>query len=121
MLEDNIETANSGAGQVAAAKPGNSGSDVSMAKAATILIIGIAALAFSAPWVKLANFEPSTSAILRVGLALIVLLPFAFREKQQKGGLNKTGIYLALAAGIFLGIDFTAWNYSIFFVGSGIA
>ncbi len=86
-----------------------------------ILLIGIAALAFTAPWVKLANFEPATSAILRVGIALVALIPFALRERSQKGGINRTGVILSLAAGFFLGIDFTAWNYSIFFVGSGIA
>lgn len=94
---------------------------VSRARATTILMVGVAALAFTAPWVKLANFEPATSAILRVGLALVVLLPFAFRERASIGGVNKTGVVLALVAGFFLGIDFTAWNYSIFFVGSGVA
>jgi len=93
------------------------GKSDSSAFAYTILLIGIAALAFTAPWVKLANFEPATSAILRVGIALVALIPFAFREKAQKGGINKTGVLLALTAGFFLGIDFTAWNYSIFFVG----
>src|SRR5690606_25999774 len=43
------------------------------------------------------------------------------REKAKIGALNKNGIVLALVAGFFLGIDFTAWNYSIFFVGSGVA
>lgn len=94
---------------------------VSAARASTILMIGVAALAFTAPWVKLANFEPATSAILRVGLALVVLLPFAFRERAKLGAINKTGMVLAVVAGFFLGIDFTAWNYSIFFVGSGVA
>lgn len=93
----------------------------SPALAYTVLLIGIVALAFTAPWVKLANFEPATSAILRVGIALVALIPFAFREWAQKGGINRTGIILSVAAGFFLGIDFTAWNYSIFFVGSGIA
>lgn len=95
--------------------------NVSNARAVTILLIGIVALAFTAPWVKLSNFEPATSAILRVGLALIVLTPFAFWEKGRSGSLNKQGVTLAILAGLFLGIDFTAWNYSIFFVGSGIA
>lgn len=94
---------------------------VSTARAATVLIIGIIALAFTAPWVKLANFEPATSAILRVGIAILVLLPFALRERSKLGGLNRAGVTLALLSGLFLGIDFTAWNYSIFFVGSGIA
>jgi len=87
----------------------------------TILMIGILALAFTAPWVKLANFEPATSAILRVGIAAVVLLPFAWREAKKVGPLNRGGVWLAIAAGFFLGIDFTAWNYSIFYVGAGIA
>lgn len=108
---------------VGGAEPSKStgGRQISAAKAATILMIGIAALAFTAPWVKLSNFEPATSAILRVGIALLVLLPFAFRERAKIGALSKNGIILAVVAGLFLGIDFTAWNYSIFFVGSGIA
>lgn len=86
-----------------------------------ILLIGILAVAFSAPWVKLSNFEPATSVILRVGLGLLVLIPFALKEVKKIGKLNKTGVILSLAAGLFLGIDFTAWNYSIYYVGSGIA
>lgn len=107
--------ASAGGGRTASSK------QEGMAKAVIVLIIGIIALAFTAPWVKLANFEPATSAILRVGLALIVLVPFALWERGRAGMLNKQGIILAAGAGIFLGIDFTAWNYSIFFVGSGIA
>lgn len=121
MLEDNQSGSGAGESQVSGSSTASGAQNESMSRAVTILIIGIVALAFTAPWVKLANFEPATSAILRVGLALIVLLPFAFKERQDKGGLNRTGIYLAIGAGIFLGIDFTAWNYSIFFVGSGIA
>lgn len=94
---------------------------VTKGRAVTVLLIGIVALAFTAPWVKLANFEPATSAMLRVGLAFLVLLPFAFRERKKHGSLNRTGLTLSILSGLFLGIDFTAWNYSIFFVGSGIA
>lgn len=90
-------------------------------KAYLILIIGIIAVAFSAPWVKMSNFEPATSVLLRVGIGLLFLLPFFIREIKKVGKINKTGIMLSLIAGLFLGIDFTAWNYSIYFVGSGIA
>ncbi|WP_422659302.1 DMT family transporter [Paenibacillus sp. EC2-1] len=93
----------------------------SNARAYVLLLIGIAALAFTAPWVKLSNFEPATSAILRCSIGLLALLPFAFREVKKIGALNKKGILLSILAGLFLGIDFTAWNYSIFYVGSGIA
>ncbi|TCJ04687.1 DMT family transporter [Cytobacillus praedii] len=90
-------------------------------KAYVILMIGILALAFTAPWVKQSNFEPATSVLLRCGIGLLALLPFALREAKKIGGLNKSGIILSILAGLFLGIDFTAWNYSIFYVGSGIA
>ncbi|KXH80833.1 DMT family transporter [Sporosarcina sp. HYO08] len=93
----------------------------SKGRAYLILIIGIIALAFTAPWVKQSNFEPATSVILRVGLGIIFLLPFFLREIKKFGAINKKGIMLSLFAGLFLGIDFTAWNYSIFYVGSGIA
>lgn len=86
-----------------------------------VLIIGILGVAFSAPWVKLSNFEPATSVILRVGIGALALLPFYIRELKKLGSLNKEGIILSLFAGLFLGIDFTAWNYSIYYVGSGIA
>lgn len=93
----------------------------SNAKAYIILIIGIIALAFTAPWVKQSNFEPATSVILRCGLGLLALLPFALSESKKIGSLNKKGVLLSILAGLFLGIDFTAWNYSIYYVGSGIA
>ena len=121
VLEDNQGSRNVGTGQVSDRETTSSEQNVSKTRAVTILLIGIVALAFTAPWVKLANFEPATSAILRVGLALLVLIPFAMWERGRSGSLNKQGTILAVAAGIFLGIDFTAWNYSIFFVGSGIA
>ncbi|MED3549666.1 DMT family transporter [Cytobacillus praedii] len=90
-------------------------------KAYVILMIGILALAFTAPWVKQSNFEPATSVLLRCGIGLLALLPFALREAKKIGSLNKSGVILSILAGLFLGIDFTAWNYSIFYVGSGIA
>ncbi|AGS35784.1 hypothetical protein B841_11560 [Corynebacterium maris DSM 45190] len=90
-------------------------------KAVAILLIGTACLAFSAIWVKGANFEPATSVVLRCWLPIIIFLPFAWREYKKKGGLNKAGIIWSAIAGLILGIDFTAWNYSIFFVGAGIA
>lgn len=48
-------------------------------------------------------------------------MPFGFWEIKRKGSLPKAGIIMSRVAGLFLGIDFTAWNYSIFYVGAGIA
>lgn len=94
---------------------------VSTGRAATILMIGVVALAFSAILVKTANFEPATSSFLRTTIALVVLVPFAFREIKQKGMMSRNGNVIAFAAGIFLGIDFIAWNYATFLVGAGIS
>lgn len=96
-------------------------SESSNARAYVLLLIGIAALAFTAPWVKLSNFEPATSAILRCAIGLVALLPFAYSEIKKIGAINRQGVILSIMAGLFLGVDFTAWNYSIYYVGSGIA
>ncbi len=100
---------------------GSGGETMSYARAMTLLLLGLIAHTVTAPWVKVANFEPATSALLRVAIALLVLIPFGLRERARLGGLSRTGILLSLLGGLFLGIDFTAFNYSIFLVGSGIA
>ncbi|AGE37313.1 DMT family transporter [Corynebacterium urealyticum] len=94
---------------------------VSHGKAVLILGLGTAFLAFTPIWVKASNMDPATQAFLRILIGLIVLLPFGFWEIKRKGSLPKAGIIMSLVAGLFLGIDFTAWNYSIFYVGAGIA
>ncbi|MCI6988364.1 MAG: DMT family transporter [Campylobacter sp.] len=91
------------------------------AKTYVILMIGIAALAFSAPFTKLSNFNPETATILRCGIGVIAMFPFVIRELKLYGKFNKKGVGLCMIAGFFLGIDFTAWNYSTYYVGSGIA
>lgn len=90
-------------------------------KTYVIFLLGILFLSFTAPWQKMSNFDPATGAFLRVLGGAIVLIPFAIREAKRSGVINKKGFYLSVLAGLVLGIDFTAWNYSIFFVGSGIA
>ena len=94
---------------------------VSHGKAVLILGLGTAFLAFTPIWVKASNMDPATQAFLRVLIGLLVLLPFGFWEIKRKGSLPKAGIIMSLVAGLFLGVDFTCWNYSIFYVGAGIA
>lgn len=94
---------------------------ISKTTAYIIIMLGILALAFSAIMVKEANFESVTNAFLRCLIGFVTLVPFAYWEVKNKGKLNKNGILLAVLAGIFLGVDMTAWNYAIFFVGAGIS
>lgn len=93
----------------------------SIGKAYIVILLGLAAHAFTAPMVKLANFEPFTSAILRTGLGALCLLPFAIREFKKIGPLNRKGVVYSIVAGLFLGVDFCCFNLSIFYAGAGIA
>lgn len=95
--------------------------EVSHGKAVLWLLVGTLFLAGTPLWVKGANMDPATQAFLRVILGFLLLLPLGLHEIRTKQRLHRNGIILAGAAGIFLGIDFTAWNYSIFLIGSGVA
>ena len=89
--------------------------------AVLILLIGTACLAFSGIWVKGSNFEPATSVVLRCWIPLIIFLPFFIWEGKRKGFIPGKAFFWAALAGFILGIDFTAWNFAIFYVGAGIA
>lgn len=90
-------------------------------RAVIILLIGTMFLAGTPLWVKASNMDPATQAFLRVALGALLLLPLAISEMKKKMTLPKQGIIYSVIAGVFLGIDFTAWNFSIFLIGSGVA
>lgn len=94
---------------------------VSHGKAVIVLLLGTLFLAGTPLWVKASNMDPATQAWLRVILGFLCLLPFGVMEIRNKQALPKQGIILAIISGLFLGVDFTAWNYSIFLIGSGVA
>lgn len=94
---------------------------VGHSQAVIILLIGTLFLAGTPLWVKGANMDPATQAFLRVAIGALILLPLALNEAKKKMALPKQGIILSVIAGIFLGIDFAAWNFSIFLIGSGVA
>ncbi len=95
--------------------------NVSHGKAVAVLLLGTLFLSGTPLWVKGANMDPATQAFLRVFLGFLLLLPFGMIEIRNKGTLPKKSIMLAVASGLFLGVDFVAWNYSIFLIGSGVA
>lgn len=95
--------------------------EVSHGKAVLWLLIGTLFLSGTPLWVKASNMDPATQAFLRVILGFLLLLPLGIQEIRRKQALHRQGIILAAISGIFLGIDFTAWNYSIFLIGSGVA
>lgn len=94
---------------------------VSHGKAVTVLLVGTLFLSGTPLWVKASNMDPATQAFLRVFLGFLCLLPLGLYEIRKKQALPRKGIMLAVASGLFLGVDFVAWNYSIFLIGSGVA
>ena len=57
----------------------------------------------------------------RCAIAVIALIPLALLERRRHGGLSRSGILWAIAAGVALGIDYIAWTASIYLVGAGVA
>lgn len=112
---------NSSQATLAADRKGPPIKPVSHGRAVLFLALGTAFLAGTPLWVKATNMDPATQAFLRVVIGCVILIPFGISEMRKKEKLGKQGIILSVIAGLFLGIDFTAWNFSIFYVGAGIA
>ena len=85
------------------------------------VLAGALLLSVSGIMVKLADIDAETTAVLRLAVAVVVLIPLALGERARRGGLSRRGILWALAAGAALGIDYAAWTAAIFMVGAGVS
>jgi drug/metabolite transporter (DMT)-like permease len=72
-------------------------------------------------FVKLADVNSGTAAFLRCALALTVLVPLAACELRRRGRFDPELVWCALAAGVFLGLDFVMWTVGVLDVGAAIA
>ena len=82
----------------------------------SFLFLGVLALSTSAIFVKLAAAPSSVTAFYRLLFAVLVLLPFALFNKnnrQQLLGLNKSQLGLGLISGAFLAIHYVLWFESL--------
>ena len=70
---------------------------------------------------RLSHTSPSTSAIFRCVYALPVLAVLAWREDRRLGPRRAHDRRLALAAGVFLGVDLLCWHRSIADIGAGLS
>lgn len=78
-------------------------------------------ISFSGVWVRLADVEPTRSALLRLGYALPVLALLAWHHRRRRGAGWRTGwMPVALLAGLFFGADLLAWHRSIGIIGAGL-
>lgn len=109
------------ANNVAGARKAPPVKPVSHGRALAVLALGTAFLAATPLQVKASNMDPASQAFLRVFLGFLLLLPFGIWEMKKKESLTKKSIMYSVISGLFLGIDFTAWNYSIFYIGAGVA
>jgi drug/metabolite transporter (DMT)-like permease len=84
-------------------------------------VLGAIAIAFSSILVRLSHASPSTAAIFRCAYALPLLGLFAWAEDRKYGGRSWRQRRVAIAAGMFFGVDLICWHRSIEDVGAGLA
>src|SRR3954470_23461444 len=91
------------------------------ARPRAMAVAGALTIAFSSILVRLSQTSPSTSAIFRCLYALPVLALLAWRENRRLGARPARDRRLALAAGVFLGVDLLCWHRSIADIGAGLS
>ena len=83
-------------------------------------VTGVLIISFSAIFVRLAGVAPTTSAFFRVAYAL----PFLYLLwRLQRGSKRRSprDRLVAVAAGVFLGLDLAFWHRAIELIGAGLA
>jgi drug/metabolite transporter (DMT)-like permease len=91
------------------------------ARPRAVAVVGAATIAFSSILVRLSHTAPSTSALFRCLYALPLLALLARREDRRIGPRAARDRRLALAAGVFLGLDLLFWHRAIDDIGAGLA
>ena len=90
------------------------------ARPRAVAVAGALTIAFSSILVRLSHTTPSTSALFRCVYALPILAVLAWREDRRLGPRPVRDRRLALAAGVFLGLDLLFWHRSIADIGAGL-
>lgn len=79
-----------------------------------LLVLGVVAVSFSAPLIRLADAPPSAVAFYRNGLAAAILLSFAWsRHRTELRSLTGPDWAWLLLAGVFLALHFITWIPSV--------
>jgi len=82
-------------------------------------LAGVIGISFSAVFVRLASVSPVTAAFYRAAYAVPVLLILWLRVRQRDP--RSAGVRgIAVAAGLFLGVDLGFWHASIDLIGVGL-
>lgn len=83
-------------------------------------LTGAVIISFSAIFFALAEVDPVTGAFFRTAYAVpaLALIWLARRRKETRGRRRR---WLALGAGVALGLDIVAWHTAIGLIGTGLA
>lgn len=88
-------------------------------------VSGVLIISFSAIFVRLAGVTPTTSAFFRASYALPFLLALWLLQRgvRPPGSRRRPprDRLLAIAAGVFLGLDLAFWHRAIDLIGAGLA
>jgi drug/metabolite transporter (DMT)-like permease len=98
--------------------PGNPPKRVSLALVAAL--VGAVAISFSAIFFALSDVAPLTGAAFRAiySLPILVVIWWVGRRRDHRPTRRR---WLAVAAGLMLGIDVVLWHMSIDYIGAGLA
>lgn len=83
-------------------------------------LVGAVAISFSAIYFALSDVDPVTGAVFRQAYAIPVLaiIWWVGRHKDKRPSGRR---WLAVGAGLMLGIDIVMWHVAIDFIGAGLA
>jgi drug/metabolite transporter (DMT)-like permease len=93
---------------------------VSARRTLAAAFLGAVAISFSAIYFALSGVDPVTGAIFRTAYAAPVLFAIWWfgRHRDQRPAWRR---FLAVGAGLMLGIDMVLWHEAIDFIGAGLA
>jgi drug/metabolite transporter (DMT)-like permease len=90
-------------------------------KAYIALIVGILIIGFSAILTRWADAPGSVTSLYRMSIGTAVLaIPFAASRVRNKTALPRRGLWLAIVAGVFFGLDLATWATGITYGGATI-
>jgi drug/metabolite transporter (DMT)-like permease len=83
--------------------------------ASLVLCLALIGISFAGPLVRLSHAHPLTIAIWRLGMALMFVIGalVATGSWRQWRRLDRSGVLLALGAGVMLALHFWSWNTSV--------
>ncbi|WP_201006763.1 DMT family transporter [Paenibacillus glycanilyticus] len=78
-----------------------------------LYVVGIIAISFSSIFIKWSSAEPSVIGMYRLYLTVLIMLPLAWKYKQELLYHTARQLLLLLASGIMLALHFLFWMSSL--------